>query len=248
MSALTRIAPKVTEALAHQTFTGLGCKAYGIAVFKGADSWGAHESGLVEIPTDEGTLVIPVAYDERGGPYATGHHGNEQLNLLLSLSDEEDYLVCAWARVEAGSPLMGLGVDLSTAARFAPREGRRDYIELIYTNREKELMPQLNSDPWMARAQLFSAKEAAFKCTARPLRDWYLGHDEELIYEVRHFCMVEPGLERGEARNAAAQQAMDRMGIAQVSVSWTHLEGMALVAAVALSDPNLRTIMSRTDR
>lgn len=91
-------------------------------------------------------------------------------------------------------------------------------------------------DPVYAKAALFAAKEAAFKATAAPLRRWYETHNDELLFEVRHFVMEEPGIERGTGRNAAAQAAMDRMGIGRIVVQHTQVCGMALVTAVALAD------------
>ena len=93
-----------------------------------------------------------------------------------------------------------------------------------------------HDDPIPFKAALFAAKEAAFKSTAHPLRVWYQDHDDELLFEVRHFCMEELGAERGTARNGAAQAAMDRMGIARVVVRQAMLRDMALVTAVALAE------------
>ena len=234
---LQRIDDAAIDQLERRTFAGLNCLDCGIVVLRGAESWGAHDRGCIELPTQSGALLVPIAYDEREAPLPIDKHGDEQGDLLLSLTDEDDYIACAWARVPDGSPLLGVGIDLNALSHFAPRKSGRDYTHLLFTDHEKELIAQLEPDePLLAKAALFAAKEAAFKSTAHPLRSWYEGHSEELLYEVRHFCMTEPGIERGEARNGAAQAAMDKMGIARVVVRYERLLDMALVTAVALAD------------
>jgi hypothetical protein len=42
---------------------------------------------------------------------------------------------------------------------------------------------------------------------------------------------------RGDARNAAAQAAMERMGISRIEVNHAEVRGMALVVAKALRAP-----------
>ena len=233
---LQRIDDDGIARLGEETFGGLGCDGYGIVVLRGADSWGARDRGCIELPTQSRSLLVPIGYDEREAPLAVDQDGNEQSDLLLSLTDEDDYIACAWARVREGSPLLGVGIDLNALSHFAPRKSGRDYTHLLFTDREKELASQLEPDnPTLAKAALFAAKEAAFKSTAHPLRTWYETHDEELLYEVRHFCMTTPGIERGEARNGAAQRAMDLMGIDRIEVRYVELLGMALVTAVALA-------------
>ena len=233
---LHRIDEECITRLEDETFAGLGCDGCGIVVLRGADSWGAHDRGCIELPTQSRSLLVPIGYDEREAPLAVDQDGNEQSDLLLSLTDEDDFIACAWARVRDGSPLMGVGIDLNALSHFAPRKSGRDYTHLLFTDHEKELAPQLEPEnPTLAKAALFAAKEAAFKSTAHPLRIWYEAQDEELLYEVRHFCMTEPGIERGEARNGAAQRAMDLMGIGRIEVHYVELMGMALVTAVAIA-------------
>ena len=238
MPGIERIRADVIDTLDAQTFAGLGCVEHGLVVMRGAKSWGAHERGSITLPLASGSFELPLAYDEREAPYAVDLDGDEQPDLLLSLTDEDDYLACAWARVEAGSPLVGVGVDLSAGSHFAPRpttSKRRDLSLLLFTEDERALLPALGDDDLLAKAALFAAKEAAFKATAAPLRTWYRSHDEQLLYEVRHFVMTEPGIERGVGRNQAAQRAMDRMGIRQVIVRHAPVCGMSLVTAVALA-------------
>ena len=243
MPSLTRIDTPALQALEQATFGGLGCVEHGLIVLTGAESWGAHERGHIQLPTAGGATTIPLAYDERQAPYALAADGTEDKGLLLSLTDEGEHIACLWARIEPGSPLRGVGVDLSDLGHFRerpprrPDQPRRDLARLLFTKRERELIDVLEpQDDLLAKATLFASKEAAFKATAAPLRRWYEQQDEELRYEVRHFVMEEPGLERGSGRDGAAQVAMERMGITRVVVRSAQVLDMALVTAVALAD------------
>lgn len=227
------------DRLEQATFEGLGCREHGLVVLQGAESWGAHERGHIDLPTRGGLLSLPLAYDEREAPYAVNDAGEEVCDLLLSLTDEDDVIACAWARVAPCSPLRGVGVDLSDASHFrrhvTPRG--RDLSLLLFTEGERALLDKLGcTDDALAKAALFASKEAAFKATAAPLRRWYDTHDQELRYEVRHFVMEEPGLERGTGRNAAAQDALDLMGIARIAVRHAEVGNRSLVTAVALAN------------
>ncbi len=221
-----------------RTFEGLGCARHGVVVMQGAASWQAHERGFIELPTPEGNLVIPIRYDDREAPFAATTDGCERNDLLVSLSDEDDYLACAWAQTQPGSPLVGLGVDLSSSEHFEglgnPR--RRELALAVLTEGERRLASSLaqGGGQTLAESAVFAAKEAAFKATSQPLRRWYDTHDEELLFEVRHFVMHEPGIERGDGRNGAAQAAMERMGISRIAIHHVEVCGMALVTGVAL--------------
>ena len=81
---------------------------------------------------------------------------------------------------------------------------------------------------------LFGAKEASFKACAAPLRRWYEHHEEELSFDLRHFCMERPGFERGDARDGAAQRALDILGIRELRVYWREVHGDALVVTAAI--------------
>ena len=236
MDMLDQIGTDASAALDADVFATLGCLDHGIVVLQGTESWGAHERGYIELPTAQGPLKVPLAYDEREAPYAVDADRIEQCDLLLSLSDENDCIACVWGRVPQDSQLQGVGIDLCARTHFEEREGRRDFSLLLFTPEERELIGALDEeDPLYAKAVLFAAKEAAFKASAAPLRRWYDHHDKELLFEVRHFVMEEPGLERGTARNGAAQAALDAMGVARVQVHHTRVGNMALVVACALS-------------
>lgn len=237
MTDLRAIQSETTSSFARAAFHDLGCAEFGVAVLDGSTSWGAHESGRIVVPQGKQSVALPIAYDEREAPYVVGADGNEAPNLLVSLSDEGERIACAWARTSAGSPLVGVGIDLASAEDFDERPGMERITRLLFTEREHDIARSLASETGSletAHAVLFGAKEASFKAMARPLRTWYRHHDDELAFEVRHYCMVEPGTERGEARNGAAQAAMDRMGIRHIEVRHVIVCDMALVVALAL--------------
>lgn len=233
MAELRQICAQELTVLADRALRGLGCASGGLVLMQGARDWGAHERGYIELPAPEGTLVVPLAYDEREAPYACDGSGHELPDFLLSLADEDDYLACFWAQVTTDSPLCGVGVDLSAAHHFHKRKSGRDLSRLLFTERELSLADLLEDDPLLAYATLFASKEAGFKATAAPLRRWYDTHEEQLLFEVRHFVMEEPGTERGTGRNGAAQAAMDAMGITRIALHHTCVNDMALVVATA---------------
>lgn len=233
MAELRQIHAQELTSLADKALHGLGCVSGGVVLMQGAHDWGAHERGYIELPTPEGTLVVPLAYDEREAPYTCDESGHEQADFLLSLADEDDYLACFWAQATPDSPLCGVGVDLSAAHHFHERRSGRDLSRLLFTEHELVLADQLEDDPLLAYATLFASKEAAFKATAAPLRRWYDSHDKQLLFEVRHFVMERPGAERGTGRNGAAQHAMDTMGISCIVLDHVCVENMALVVATA---------------
>ena len=209
-----------------------------VVVIKGATSWGTRETGRLELPTNEGMRAFRIAYDEREAPYAANTDGTERNDVLLSLTDEDELCGCAWAEVTDNTDLLGVGVDLASPADFGIRPGTERFIELIFSERERELASELDpTRPHLAYATLFGAKEAAFKATAHPLRAWYATHSTPLEYEVRDFGMETLGEERGELRRKAAQRALDRMGIERIRILHTTCEGMALVVALAYGVP-----------
>lgn len=207
-----------------------------IVVVEGQDSWGAHESGHVAIPgKDDAQVLLPIAYDEREAPYVP------EDQTLVSLADEGNRCVCAWTHARNDSGLLGLGVDLASAEDFADRPDFRRFLELMFSKREHELAQRICADDLaFAYAVLFGAKEAAFKATARPLRQWYASHVEALEYEVRDFGMTELGMERGELRHGAAQVALDRMGIEHIDIHFKRIDNMALVLAFAYGELGAR--------
>lgn len=231
------ISDPALSALVRELRACCDCPEIGLAAFSGASSWRDCEdrlTGLVASSTSSNALSV--AHDARRAPYLQDPSGEERRGLLLSLSDEGDRLAAAWARVEEGSPLMGLGIDLCAANRFEARPGRRNRAKLLLTERERALAPSLWPDNLpLAHATLFAAKEAAFKATAAPLRRWYEKHDDELRYGVRHYVMDEPLLMSGTGRDGTAQRALEAMGIARIEVRYAQLDGMAIVVACALA-------------
>ncbi len=200
-------------------------------------TWGAHETGRIELLNSDGPVVLPVGYDEREAPFVVAPDDTERDRDLISLSDEDDLLACAWAHLGGESDVCGVGIDLASRNDFGPRPGTERFCELMFSERERELATQLYPhDLPLAFATLFGAKEAAFKATAHALREWYLTHDEPLEVEVRDFGMTELGVEKGGLRHGAAQTALDRMGITRVDVHYARLHEKALVLALARKD------------
>lgn len=229
-------APSELDAFAQRHLGALGCEDFGIVVREGADSWHTRERGFIQLPCGTATVELPILHDDRGAPYAADEKGNELPSLLVSLTDEQDTIAAVWAKTGERSSLMGLGIDLCSAEHFERRGGKYDIVRLLLTDHERDLAPMLDAErPTHAYAMLFAAKEAAFKATAAPLRRWYDSHDEELLFEVRHFVMGRPGEELGTGRNAAAQRAMEKMGIRRIEVHHTQVGEMVLTVACALS-------------
>jgi hypothetical protein len=222
---------------AQTCFAGLGCRDFGVVVEDGRDAWELSDGGRIDVAHEGGLLSLFIEHDERGGPFAADAHGAERRHLLLSLSDEDGRLACAWAEVDDDSPLLGVGVDLCSAKRLVPRTDGRVIARLVLHEDERHLAHVLcpGDDP-MGYAMLFAAKEAAFKACAAPLRRWYEAHDEELRFDLRHFVMRAPGLERGDGRNGAAQRAVELMGIKRIQTHHTVVDGQALVIGLALGD------------
>jgi phosphopantetheinyl transferase (holo-ACP synthase) len=236
MSGLRRVSDPALEALADEVRRSCNCPQLCLAAFEGAASWQGEEDALTQLFATDANPDPSLAHDLRGAPYLQDVQGAEERSLLVSLSDEGEALAAAWARTQDSSRLMGLGVDLCAAERFAPRTGRRDRARLLLTERERALAPSLWTDDLsLAHATIFAAKEAAFKATAAPLRRWYEKHDTELRFGVRHFVMEDALLERGTGRDGAAQRALDAMGIERIEIHYTRLGGMALVIACALA-------------
>ena len=237
MPKLQRIYSPVIDALAHEALGSLGCADYGITIARGATSWGTHESGILTLPMADGDRDLQIAYDEREAPYVVGRDGQEDTRLMISLADEGDLLACAWARIDEGTPLMGVGVDLASSTDFDDRPFTQRFIKLVFDGTERSIVQNgWAADPSLGYATAFGAKEAAFKATAQPLRRWYRSHDELLEFEVRNFSLVSAHEARGELRDAAAQHAMDKMGISRIEVNYAQVEGIALVVATSLSE------------
>ena len=234
MSELRHITSSALDKLSQEAFEGAAVERAEIIVLQGAKSWGAHERGAIMLPDDGGTRVFPVSYDAREAPYTVDEQGLERT--LISLSDEEGFLACTWARPRQGSSLVGVGIDLASPRDFDTSERGRRLTELMFTDAEHDLVnATFSSNLPYGYAVAFGAKEAAFKATAAPLRTWYRSHTEELSYDLRHFSLVDPHRAQGEARDGTAQAALDKMGIARIAVQYAEVAGMALVVATAFN-------------
>ena len=178
---------------------------------------------------------ITITHDERGGPVVTRTDGTEDEHFLLSLTDENELTLCGWAQRDKDSRLVGLGIDLVSLDEFKGPRGH-ELQRLLLTERDREILDK----SWEGSAELgwayaFSAKEAAFKALAAPLRRWYEGHDEKLAFEVRSFELADLSHAQGTARHGEAQYAMDTMGIAEIELSYQLRDRYLLSWALAFT-------------
>lgn len=201
----------------------------GTSTFSGIHILEAHA-----IPAFEHERGIAITHDERGAPVATRADGTEDTRLLLSLTDEDELTFCGWAQREGDSPLVGLGIDLVPLDAFSGERGTR-LNRLLLTDRDRAIASAMWPDtPETGAAYAFSAKEAAFKSCAAPLRRWYETHDEELAFDVRSFELADATHACGTARRGEAQRAMAAMGITSIELGWELREPYILTWAFAL--------------
>ena len=171
---------------------------------------------------------ITITHDERGAPIATREDGTEDAHVLLSITDEDEFALCGWAQKDEKSPFVGLGIDLVNLGDFAGERGR-DLERVLLTERDRQIVDAAWPDePKLGWAYAFSAKEAAFKSLAAPLRRWYETHDGELAFDVRGFELADVCHAQGSARHGDAQRAMDAMGIERIELSY-ELRGRYLL-------------------
>lgn len=225
-----------------------GCDDVGVA-FARTGSWNAGPTRRIRL--DDGT-VLSLAHDEReapvvtradggcddtradGGRDDTRADGNWDDSILVSLSDEGELAACAWARVAEGSRIAGLGIDLADPVDFAGKRGAT-FNHLLFTERDEKLAAALSPrDPALGYAFAFSAKEAAFKACAAPLRAWYRRQSEELLFDLRGFELADERHEVGTARHGEAQRALDALGIGSIELARLTVKGLALTVALAL--------------
>ena len=194
---------------------------------------GIADCGIIDRAED----FPAVAHDEREAPYAVDDKGNELLDMLVSITDEDDERMLAWARVPAGADVLGIGIDLASTDDFLEDNRGNRFSRLLFTPAEKELIEQTEGSVPERRAMVFSAKEAAFKSTAAPLRRWYDAHDEELFFEAMDFELRADGTAGGHdrpRRGNRADGALEALGIERIETSFTSYKGMIFCIAVAL--------------
>ena len=194
---------------------------------------GVHIIDGSDLGVFQADWAIEIAHDDRGGPVAARADGSEDTSLLLSLTDEDETVLCGWVRREPGSGLLGLGIDLVRLDDFRGERGRR-LEQLLLTERDREVVRAAwADDPEAGAAFAFSAKESAFKACAAPLRRWYETHDERLVFDLRSFELIDATHEAGTARRGEAQRAMDAMGIAEIELCYELREPYILTCALA---------------
>lgn len=197
-------------------------------------AYGVHSCGVDVLP-EKRDVGVSVVHDGRGAPLVTYANGQENERLLISASDETDIVVRCHAELEEESELVGLGVDVVPIDDLSGERGA--YLQkLLFTERDRSIV----ESGWAGRLEegyafAFSAKEAAFKACAAPLRIWYSTHDEELSFDLRGFELADPTHAQGTARRGEAQRAMDAMGIACIELSTLTFGAYVLTFAFALS-------------
>ena len=191
-------------------------------------AWNVGGERLVSLPDGS---IVRISHDERGAPFVLAADGAEDYNLLVSLTDEKRVAACAAAKADESADLLGVGIDLASPEDFAGERGER-FNHLIFSTGEQRLAPTLADDAALGFAFVFSAKEAAFKACAAPLRRWYDKHDEELAFDVTEFELATPYDVRGTLRHAHANRAMAVMGI-RTCVVRREICGFACTIAVA---------------
>lgn len=202
------------------------CDAYGLLV-EPVGAWGSREARRVPIGNN---TTLSLVHDEREAPFDAADK-----NLLVSLTDENEVAALVWARPRPASQAVGVGLDLASTSDFAGSRGER-FNPLLFSGTEQDFVRErYPGRTEMGFAYAFSAKEAAFKCLAEPLRRWYQDHSEELMFEMREFELADATHERGTLRHAHAQAAMDAMGVRAIELYHCELNDTVLTLAVALT-------------
>ncbi|ACV23409.1 Uncharacterised protein [Slackia heliotrinireducens] len=219
--------------LARRAFANRGIISWGITLGCGKRWQDVDKKELLTV--GEQLPPYAIGHDERKAPFPMLEDGTEVPRMLVSFTDDNGVCLYAWAIADEASPVLGLGADLASTEDFEGGPSDDRLVKLLLNDREREIAKTICPDDFISGyAAAFSAKEAAFKRTARVLRTWYETHDEELFFEVRDFEMTEPGLERGTARTGRAQTACDKLGISRIEVLHDPLPGAVLTFALAL--------------
>lgn len=192
-------------------------------------AWGPREARAIPLDDDTKGRIV---HDEREAPFVANAP-----DLLVSLSDEKGVAACAWTRPRPGSALVGLGIDLASVEDFAGERGAT-FNHLLFSKHERRLVTSRYENAGRMEygyAMAFSAKEAAFKACAAPLRTWYATHNDLLEFEVREFELADFSHARGTLRSAEAQRAMGLMGIQTIALHHVELSGAVMTVAFALA-------------
>ena len=189
-------------------------------------TWGDREARRIPLPSG---ATIVLTHDEREAPLVA-----DDPSLLVSFTDEGNLALFAWARPQQGSQVAGIGVDIASSKDFAGDRGER-FNRLIFSEHEQEFVQaHYADDPATGYAYAFSAKEAAFKSLAAPLRAWYeKPGSKELEFEIREFELADATHERGTLRHGCAQTAMNAMGVGTIALHHHTFEGMAITVALS---------------
>ena len=196
-------------------------------------TYGINEAGVISA-CGLADMGISLTNDLRGAPVPLRADGHADESLLVSHTDEDDISLCAWAQIEEVSRLAGIGLDLVNMDDFTGERGEF-LTKVLLTERDLEIVRKRWPDePQLASSFGFSAKEAAFKALAAPLRVWHGTHDEWLRFEVRSFELADTAHEHGTARKGEGKRAMDTLGITEIEVFCVPWENYLVTFALAL--------------
>lgn len=179
--------------------------------------------------------TIAVYHDSRGAPYAADAEGDEHRNLLISFTDDGSATLCAWARIDEKSRVLGIGIDLCAPEDFPSDEFHDKIHPLIFSPKEDEAgrlaYPNAKSK---GSAYAFSGKEAAFKATSHALREHYRHSDTEYYYEMSYFEVLPDATAHGADPDGAVERALKGLEVERIELSHIEYAGMVCTVAVAL--------------
>lgn len=190
------------------------------------------EYGVIANGEDEPLIL----HDRQGAPFVATNSGMEDRSMLVSDTDELDERLLAWVRVPKNSDVVGVGIDISlTEGLECDRRGNH-FARLLLTTGERMIVNMTPGPVPLLRAQVFAAKEAAFKSVSVAVRRQIEMHERLPKFGVRDFQLYSDGTMRGTARKWSAERAIRQMGIKSIRVAFGTYKGMALCVAVALAD------------
>lgn len=98
-------------------------------------------------------------------------------NILISLTDEDDYACALAVAAPPSSALGGIGVDLASVEDFCQGHRSSRFFEFLFTPSELSYLHQFPQEKWKGlAAALFSAKESAIKSVAPLVRSHEASH------------------------------------------------------------------------
>lgn len=201
------------------------CETCGIEVGV-LETWVSEGGRTVACGGGDG--VLHVRHDERGAPHVPSDD-----NMLVSLTNSCGIGVCAWGTPCIGASVCGIGIDLASTSNFAGENTER-FNRLLFTEHEREFVREYYRSSFeYGYALCFSAKEAAFKSLAAPLRTWYRTHSKELLFGLRDFELDDIEHERVISNRLRAKRAVKCLGVSTIRLWSASMPGAVLTLAAA---------------